>query len=857
VIVNEQSDNVSPADRHAVFVLVCLAACLAYGLFFLLVPPVVRFVLSDGQSLIVWREHLVYKCRWLLIGAGAILSFLTFAGNRARKAKASPGPRMDAIFHYLIPVSLLPWFGAIMLLGGIVPYDLVSNAVLFGPALVVSLIVAKIVERRIRGDGVDAGKYAAENGNVSTREWTLLIFVVSTIFYACLGCYIALVAGEHVGDEGQYLAQARSLYYDHDLDVKNNFLQEQGQFARDYGLGDNLKGVSEAPPQEIAGLLSFIHVSLRSRNGHWYSIHPYGLPLLLAPFWPLGIVIRYLILGIIGALGNVAMYKIARGLGTGRNAAMTTVLCFGASYYWAVYSARALPEVLGATLLCWVFWSVLTQNRRPWLTVVAGSACCSYLPMAHDRFVPLSLMGFGFYGLFGLFSAEKWPRKIFRLAVFTALTSVGYGIYAASQWLMFEKGLKFELGGALVDYPLGMWGAIADYWGVTSVLPAFMWIAAALIALFFLRSVAVRYRLYAVAVGITFFVCLATSCANRIYIGGSCVPGRYVLVVVPLLVPGAAYVFDRTTSTARWWFCFLSGISTMMLVMVTVFLPVIGRGFIQPIQPFIKHVPILASFYNPHASFLYSTKTELELAATVYVAGGILLTTLMLFLHEKGKRLSILCVLFVMAFGAFSHVLRARLEPAQRGTTATLSNYLVEARRERLFIPVTLDRPRNLFDISQFIFNDFARATSTVGVTTIDLGTRMRGNMVSQPRLEANDWAERGCGWTTLTGPFEPIPGQQILHMAGTVEGNATPIMALRQGAKTIFEGPVRVDNGRFQENYVFSCRKSGGDLYILMRLTNGEGTLILKELYWSPYCDSLVKDTNILLPENVSVVEK
>jgi hypothetical protein len=826
------------------FALILLAACLMYGLFFSLMPPVVQFVLSNEQHVVIWSNEFAHKCRWLLIGIGMVLSCLAVATGSMRKENAAACSRADFFIHNLMPVSLFPLCGIVILLGDMLPRGIVSNTLWFGPALILSLILAQLVEEYARNGKAAPGR--------PVREWTLLIFVASTILYTCLGCRLAYVAGEHAGDEGQYLAEARSLYYDHDLDIKNNFLQENGQFGRDFQLGDRIKEVYNEPLEKIRLRLLEIHVSTRSRNGHWYSIHPYGLPLLMAPFWPLGIPMRYFILGMIGALGNIAMYKISRRLGAGRNAAMITVLCFGASFYWAVYAARALPETLGATLLCWAFWAILVQDEKPWLSVIVGSVCCTYLTMAHDRFIVLSLLAFGFYGLFGLFSGEPWSRKLKRLTVFTILTCSGYAIYVASQFHMYEGGLKYELSEQLFNYPMGMWGIIADLQGVTPVLPSFIWLAAALMVWVLMRGISLRTRLFAVAVAVTFAACVVSSCANEIYVGGSCVPGRYLLVVVALLVPGAACVLERTTSTGRWWYVFLSSVSAMLLVLTLIFLPLIGRGFIMAIFRLAACHPILAGLFNPHASFLYSPQPRLEAATTAYVAGGILLTALALMLTEKHRRYALLPISLVIALGIYSNVVQGWTKPDRYA----LPRYLSGIEHEKLVIS-KLDAPTDLLKISRVYFDDFAARTSRVGVTTADLGTNISGRMASQPNMATNDWAGRGYAWTTLTAPFKPFAGQMLLHMAGVIEGDAVPVLALKQGSRPIFEGPIQVSDGQFRLNYVFRCGKSEGDLYILVRLADGHGTLTLKEFSWTPYSNKLLEGTNILLPKDTMVVGK
>lgn len=818
------------SDHYVLLMLLDLAACLLYGIFFLAHPPVLNFLLPDQQNLILWTDLLIYRYRWPWAGVGFVLSFLALVGHYVCKPKHQReliSSSCARLLYYLMPLSFLPWTAVLLLMGDILPQDIVSNSVLFIPALVFSLIVARLFE----------GFMAREDGAENRREWTLVIFLLSTVLYAWLGYHIAEVTGEHVGDEGHYLTLAESLYYDHDLDIKNNILQKVAEKKR-------------------SGLLQrrgYLHISPNSRGDHWYSWHSFGLPLILAPVFGLGRLMRYIMLGMIAALGNMAMYKTSRGVGAGRSTSLATVLSFGSSVYWGLYSARALPEVLGATLVAWLFWAIVSQGKRPWLTVCLGSFCCTYLPMTHHRFLLMSLMGMGFYGLFGLLSGEAWRRKILCMAIFSILCVLGLGIFFLSQYLMYEGGMVYEVGSVVEFYPLGIWGIIADSRGLVAIMPSFMWLLASLIAWIIISP---KNRLFSLSVLVTFMACLLLLCSNRWYVGGSCVPGRYIVAVIPLLIPGAAYMLQRTSSVARWWLFFLSAVSTSLLIMVLYLLPVIGRGFILPVYTLSNSHPILARLYHPHASFLFSSIGISRFLTTVYVAAGMILTTMILFIPEKMKRYSISLVSIIGVLGTVGHGVQFQRSTPYYYDAQHLAAYLSRLKLERTYIATKMNKPTSLFDISKVVFPDFTSATSVVGVTTFDLGVRMEGELVSQPNLEVNDWDGRGYRWATLTAPCPPTEGWRVLHIEGVMEGSAQPVFALREGSKTIHEGALNVINQKIDENIAFYCKGRRGHLYVLLHLKEGKGTFYLKELYWSPYSDKFIKDMNLYIPGKLSVAE-
>jgi len=132
------------------------------------------------------------------------------------------------------------------------------------------------------------------------------------------------------------LTQAKSLFYDHDLDIKNNLMEEMRPEER----------------ETLVSRRANFHIVPNSRNKHWYSWHPYGLPLIAAPFWKGGLTARHLILSLIAALGCLGSFLLCRRSGAGISGSLMAVFAMGGSVYWSLYSARFLPEVLGATLLC-------------------------------------------------------------------------------------------------------------------------------------------------------------------------------------------------------------------------------------------------------------------------------------------------------------------------------------------------------------------------------------------------------------------------------------------------------------------------------------------------------------------------
>jgi uncharacterized membrane protein YhaH (DUF805 family) len=799
------------------FAVALLGACVGLAWLAAATPPVVQLRLAQGGALALRRGGATFQ--WVAVATAVLLAPASWAALR-RAFIASPPPALAAPLRVLAPLAWLPWAVLPILLGDRLPCSAVSAAV--------PLVCVPVAWCLLRAAETWLAA-ASDESPARDRRAALAILILSTAAYTWMGYRLSVRVGEHVGDEGHYLAQAQSLYLDGDLDLRNDIME---------------RAVVKPPAR---GTRAFCHVSAASRGDAWYSYHPYGLSLILAPFWGWGMPFRQFLLALIAAAGNVAIFLLSRRAGAGRRAAALATVALGSSYVWAMYAVRALPETLGASLLCWAVWAVVAQRDRPWATVWPGALCCAGMVMAHERFITLSLMAFGFYGLFGLCAPGRWVAKIARLGVFTVLCALGYGLYIGSQFLLYDGGMKYSIEGGFMDYPPGMWGVVADAQGIVPVLPVFVWMAAALPA--WVKHRRDRWAAAGMTAAIV-AVCFIFSCPNRFYIGGSCVPGRYLLAVVPLLVPGAAVVFERTHRAGRAWFLYLCVLSTSLLVLVLPNLRVLGRNFILPIHTLKRSLPLLAGLYHPHASYLFMTDRTAQHATTVYVAAALGLTLLMLLVPRRRGALAWAALPPIVALGALAHLRQPadwRCVPQPPTQAARL---IATAVHEGMTVEVLGHGEFDMAAALRAPFPDIVAGSERTGVTTRDLGTPRRGLLFSQPRLEENDWAGRGIRWATLTRPFRPPPGRMVLRMDGELSGSATLFVAVREGPDTLFEGAAQPDEeGAVNLTLSFTCTGRRGNLCILARIEGDEGTFTVSDMYWTPWAAAraLVPESDLI----------
>ena len=733
----------------------------------------VALLLPPGRHAILWtpRANVVGVVGLLLVLAGAVL---VRSGSRAR-GEYFPAAYVAAPL-VLLPLSYLGFFCARILPDAVPP-----NLLFFVPVFLVSLALSRwllIADRRGPGQAL------------STRG-ALLAGLGLGILYAAVGWYFTASVGQHSGDEGHYIVMTESLARDGDLDLRNNI---------------------GAPAERKPDLM---HISKFSRGGHLYSWHPIGLSLLLAPFFPLGIGARHLILGLLSGLCIAAVAELCRLFGVRRRWSLVVIFLFSLSAYWGVYSSRCLPEVGGAAFAAWGVVALLRQRERPWASGWLCVACCAYLPWLHERFLPIGGAIFAAYLLAGFLRREDLRRTAMRLGVLSLVYATALAGYVALRFSMFTGGLPVRAGDFLFSYPPGIWHTVASNRGLLAVLPLFaamlgaaLWVA--------LRDPAHRWgAITALALGA---IALPTSSSHPSWDGGASLPGRFLIVVAPLFLPSLALVLERAGPVLRWWSVFLGLIPCflflLMLARLSRFRTIIDPRGVASIE--YDHLNGLVE------SFAKSGDSWLHPFALVLLAG----TGLLIFLERRWGRaaaaLPAVVVLAAVAAADPSHHPRLRLASASVNARrlAELGSDLGSAR-----VQAWGDRsPLGLFAVS----NLFARSKVP--------------ELVSQATApgESNDWAGRGYRWVPLVAPFNAGAGLRACGLNG--RGTSPAHWAVREGDRTILEERLeRRPDGTLGATTRFRCDGSG-PVSILVRFEEQQGELRAPALSWTPFSPALLE---------------
>lgn len=492
-------------------------------------------------------------------------------------------------------------------------------------------------------------------------------------------------------------------------------------------------------------------------------------------------------------------------------------------------------------MLVWAFWGVAAQRRRPWMATFVAGLMNAYLPFAHTRFIPLSLMAFGFFGLEGLWGAspESWPRRLWRLTMFTLICFTGYAAYYHMQTRMFSTGSSYEIEGTLFSYWPGAWHVFADRRGAVPLTPLLYWMIPAA-CLWPLKD---RTRPFLSAgLVLTFLACVLTSCTNRVSVGGASVQGRYLLVVFPLLAPGTAASLQYVLrSRERFLFMSLAALSALPLFWLLYWVPDTGSVFTQPLGTLAQQ-PLFQGLFKPylHREVVYAP------AWTNWLAGFFPLLALLAMAIILGwnKRAGwlLLTVALALAVAVHAAVTPARLPARPERVAALLERTnLARARTDRRPGRIT----RDFFHLARTPYRDF-HLHAPYTLLSEPLPDAIPP-VFSIHALPLNDWDGRPYRWFTLTAPHPPAPGTWIIHIAGTLEGRARLHFAAKEGRHVLVETEIPQHEGHWRLDQVIEPHGKRGDLYLLLRVeAEDEWACRMKHLYRARFHPRMLAEANL-----------
>jgi hypothetical protein len=359
----------------------------------------------------------------------------------------------------------------------------------------------------------------------------VLVWIISAAVYGAAADRLIRSPIYPGGDEPHYLVMTQSLVLDHDLAIENN--HARGDYRAYFGRG-------LAPDYRTRG-----------RDGVIYSIHPVGLPIVVAPAFAVGgytgVVMMLVILAACGAA--LAWWIAARV--TSPASATIGWLAAGLSTSYVLHSFAVYPEVAaGVCAIVALWWRGRDDHgRAAWVT--RGLAVAA-LPWLGTKYAPMSLV---IAAALALRARRQLGTRGLVLAVVPYVSSVaGWLLFFQAYWGSPLPSVPYgaDHQTSLHNLVLGLPGLFVDQeYGVLPYAPALLFV---LPGVWGMWQAGERARTMAVELVLAFGALAGTVGAFAIWWGGSSPPGRelvagLLLLVVPL---AQADVVLRTRPVARW-----------------------------------------------------------------------------------------------------------------------------------------------------------------------------------------------------------------------------------------------------------------------------------------------------------------
>ncbi len=495
------------------------------------------------------------------------------------------------------------------------------------------------------------------SGSDSNNIW-MIVAILSLYYLILLFPFASKV--HFTGDEPQYLIITHSLITDGDLDLKNNFENRDYRHFFRWDLQ--------------------CYVSPNSREGHMYSYRSTGLPILLVPFYYLGLKLGYLrhfcllfpILLMI--LSAVNMYILCRFYFKNSRLCFLAILMVFMSLPVSGYAFQLYPEVV-------TFFAVILLLKlyvRGEISVIMSALIgvgIGFLPWVHNKFMIYSVP---FLLLFllskSIYKKEKsrYLLLFFAVAMLAGLSVKYHNMFATANLIKGPYSSTFTFN-ALIHGILGMF--LDQQLGLFIYAPFFIFSLAGLIL--FMKNLDFHKREYLAFIVLLFCsgLFLAISAAyNRPEMesvpdwyggmgwdGGFCIAGRFILPTIPLLIIAIITFADRFAWSRRVIGVFSSW-SIVFSVVSLAFFPLFLFGIFHDGNVYLSVLSRGANDYRLLLPSLTEGDSSSSLLMALLMAMAIISLNLS-FVFTKHKRTAMaISLIMLMGFCAYSagHFLEGR-----------------------------------------------------------------------------------------------------------------------------------------------------------------------------------------------------
>ncbi len=387
------------------------------------------------------------------------------------------------------------------------------------------------------------------------------MFLVSLIVYSFAVFAIRLRVGP-TGDEPHYLVVTRSIVYDHDLNLRNNYLDKHWRafFGGDLGW----KG----------------HAYEYGQSGVLTTIHPIGLPMFIA--LPYSVAARLAEVlsfnsAYAGYLGSVAALVLA--------ASVLSVVTFlflmelvenmlAAFAAWFVvfftnpmlpYSSQLYPEGLAAPVIMVALW-LSWRGPRGWFSPAVAAIAVAVLPWIHFRYAPIVVILFVYLFL----QVRRFhPPAVSLVFGINALSAVALALYSLVSYGSISPTAAYSSWGSPLSLgvlPTGLPGLLLDQsHGLFVYAPIYAIVLASWLVLLLTKF---SWKQYLLPISALLFLAEAVvSAMHPLWAGGWSIPPRFLVPVVPLAaIPFAASLeaaLGRAIIIRKWRTLYLGAVGIL------------------------------------------------------------------------------------------------------------------------------------------------------------------------------------------------------------------------------------------------------------------------------------------------------
>lgn len=326
-----------------------------------------------------------------------------------------------------------------------------------------------------------------------------------------------------------------------------------------------------------------------------------------------------------------------------------------------------------------------------------------------------------------------------------------------------------------------------------------------------------------------------TSCATCWFAGGSCLSGRFLVVIAPILMACLARVLSDSNAGFRALTLYLGLVPVAFFATELLVLKSFGKSFADPysiefVHPLFTH--LFRFFYDPYET------VNLWPAGLLYAVALMLVFWRHMPRVAQGSAMAVLIAGFALQAKWREDSLQSHYSPSQAESS------LDQMDLSRVGLIVMGDTRQSQALLKYFdMFSDVA-INEIKSATTRDLGVLVKDNWISIPHVPVNDWDGRNYRWATLVPPFRAGKGHRVLFLDAQSSGSSAIEFLIREGThnRIIKQYPA---GSAIRETFAFKA-ENNGNLYVLMRFVGEEGALVCHRIAYSGYSPDLLLRANL-----------